>query len=866
MCNDVPSASASAVATYFAAPYLWDTISQDLVIEDWSVWRVLRGVVLLSVLFFIMAMWASTIVRTYTSYTKGISYTENGVAAQKFRAEIEAGAETPGVLARNGMGFVEAKLRRDYLDGLRHREASAPALEGAQTPLPPVPTLGPNKKKKKGKARMKPPISIQLLLTTTLISMAVPLAHAGDGVSGPPHSISRPVKSDDDAIVAFVSPRGDDANTGTQDQPLRSVTAARNLVRARRSRSSTAVGATIWLRGGTYDMTRGRSLQLDARDSNVTWSAFDHEPVLLSGGLHVPEAQWKRPPASTLRRVPPASAQQVRQFDFTTTLAGASMGQLMGAGPPGTAAPWGVCANAQNREVFFRQPDGYSPGLLARYPNVMANGDWNWSIVAAPCGTSPLCQSNITAANESVARLQRWTEEPELWLQTYFEWDWANALVRVMGIEPAARRLMISPHTCAQHTPSPGSRWLAINALSELDAAGEYYLDRNGSKAVYFIPPNGADELVLSDASEIVNATNLSSVVFHGISMQFARGTIASCGPVGSDGGFCHGFMIKNSTVANAGEQAVAIDGYGCGLINVSVHSTGCQGVDVRGGDTASLTRGNSFVRGSTIANASRWHRTYTPHVRIGGVGNVYADNKLLNGPHSAMVGGCNDCVIDGNVFRRFLHETADSGAFYDGRTWVHRGNVISNNVFEEIRHSDPQRDNKGGMAAAVYFDDMLSGNSVINNTFRDCETGVLLGGGRHHTVRGNTFENVGDTQGGQSVWIDSRGLTGGPGANPNCRYNGTFHKELQAVKFTQPPWSTHYPEIPPIFARAGVGYSGCEPAGNRVLDNTCSGDPTTPGRFLVTSPRGATPIKTMEGWGDTFADNSNQSGCVLYA
>ena len=244
------------------------------------------------------------------------------------------------------------------------------------------------------------------------------LAHAGDGAGGPPHSISRPVKSDDDAIVIFVSPRGDDANAGTQHQPLRSVTAARDLVRARRGRSSTAVGATVWLRGGTYDVTRGRSLQLDARDSNVTWSAFDHEPALLSGGFHVPEAQWKCPPASTLRRVPQASAQQARQFDFTTTLAGASMGQLMGAGPPGTAAPWGVCANAQNREVFFRQPDGYAPGLLARYPNVLANGDWNWSTVAAPCGTSSLCQSNITAANESVARLHRWTEEPELWLQT----------------------------------------------------------------------------------------------------------------------------------------------------------------------------------------------------------------------------------------------------------------------------------------------------------------------------------------------------------------------------------------------------------------------------------------------------------------
>jgi hypothetical protein len=100
-------------------------------------------------------------------------------------------------------------------------------------------------------------------------------------------------------------------------------------------------------------------------------------------------------------------------------------------------------------------------------------------------------------------------------------------------------------------------------------------------------------------------------------------------------------------------DKAAAIDGYGCGLENVSVHGTGCQGVDVRGGDTAALTPGGSFVRGSTVANASRWHRTYTPHVRIGGVGNVYSNNTLLNGPHSAMVGGCNDCVVDGNVFRR---------------------------------------------------------------------------------------------------------------------------------------------------------------------------------------------------------------------
>ena len=199
----------------------------------------------------------------------------------------------------------------------------------------------------------------------------------------------------------------------------------------------------------------------------------------------------------------------------------------------------------------------------------------------------------------------------------------------------------------------------------------------------------------------------------------------------------------------------------------------------------------------------------------------------------------------------------------------MHRGNQISNNLFEEIRHSDPQRDSKGGMAAAVYFDDMLSGNRVINNSFKNCETGVLLGGGRHHTVQGNTFHNVGDLSGGQCIWIDARGLNGpgGPTKNPKCRFNGSFHKELEALHFTQPPWSTHYPSIPPIFAEGAAGpYSGCEPANNRILDNTCTGDAGSPGRFLVTSPDLGHPISIMEGWGDSFGGNSNGTGCVMYS
>ena len=233
------------------------------------------------------------------------------------------------------------------------------------------------------------------------------------------------------AVVVFVSPQGDDTNAGTQAHPLRSVAAARDLVRAKRRGRPQPGNATVWLQGGTYDVTAGSGaaaggpLQLDTRDSNTTWAAAGGPgQVLLSGGFHVPASQWTRPSASSLARLPPASAHLVRQGDFKSVVASDSMGCIAGAGPPGSAPPWGVCANAQNREIFFgrRETQSYQPGLLARYPNALSDGTWMWETVADPCGTSPVCQTNITAANLTVARLRRWSHEPDLWLQTYFEW------------------------------------------------------------------------------------------------------------------------------------------------------------------------------------------------------------------------------------------------------------------------------------------------------------------------------------------------------------------------------------------------------------------------------------------------------------
>ena len=113
--------------------------------------------------------------------------------------------------------------------------------------------------------------------------------------------------------------------------------------------------------------------------------------------------------------------------------------------------------------------------------------------------------------------------------------------------------------------------------------------------------------------------------------------------------------------------------------------------------------------------------------------------------------------------------ETADAGAWYSGRTWVHRGNVIRHNTFRDIAQHEVM--NQDEVTVGVYCDDQLSDTLIWNNSFTAVQMGVQLGGGRNHTVVGNTFTGCG-----VAVEMDARGLSQ-PGQQSLCRPGGTFQQ-----------------------------------------------------------------------------------------
>jgi hypothetical protein len=110
----------------------------------------------------------------------------------------------------------------------------------------------------------------------------------------------------------------------------------------------------------------------------------------------------------------------------------------------------------------------------------------------------------------------------------------------------------------------------------------------------------------------------------------------------------------------------------------------------------------------------------------------------------------------------------------------------------------------------------MLSDNSFINNTFVDCQCGVFIGGGRHHTVKGNRFYHVVTP-----FHLDDRGLGWFQQKTNYCKPpNGTFFQELDALDYTHPPYSTKYPELLPLAHNA----HSCYPENNVIEDNRWCG------------------------------------------
>ncbi len=164
-----------------------------------------------------------------------------------------------------------------------------------------------------------------------------------------------------------------------------------------------------------------------------------------------------------------------------------------------------------------------------------------------------------------------------------------------------------------------------------------------------------------------------------------------------------------------------------------------------------------------------------------------------------------NDHVFEHNVVRNVVTETDDAGALYKGRNPSCRGNVIRYNYWRDI--GSPM----GHGTAAICFDDGDGGDMVFGNVFYRCghpgrgSFGTVFShGGHDNRAENNVFieckRALGSAPWGDRLWKET--IAGGH----DCHWPKLL---LRDVDITQPPYTTHYPEL--------VGFMQPQPGQTRV-------------------------------------------------
>ncbi|MBP9902795.1 MAG: right-handed parallel beta-helix repeat-containing protein, partial [Verrucomicrobia bacterium] len=489
-----------------------------------------------------------------------------------------------------------------------------------------------------------------------------------------------------------------------------------------------AGGVQVVVRGGAYRLTR--TFQLEAQDSGsevapVVFRAEQGEHPTFTGGVRLRQFTAVRD-EPTLSRLPAEVRSKVIEADLTahgiTNLWPLTLG--------GFASGRGFTSHPV-MELFF---DG-RPLPLARSPGWVTIAE-----VSEPASEklNGLVGSKVGRFTYAGDRPVRWAAEPELLLYGYYFFGWADSYEQVAAIDPAKREITLTPpyHNYGYRKGQP---FYAVNALSELDEPGEWFLDRARSR-ILFLPPSNPDHAVIELSVvnvPFVELKDASNIAFEGLTWQmgctdaiaFTRGT--NC-------------LLAGCTVRQfAGNGVVISGGTGDGILASDLHTLGRGGVVLVGGDRKTLAPGGHYVDNCQIYDLSRIDHTYTPAVLVSGVGQHITHNWLHDIPSSALRVGGNDHVVEFNEINRVVLESDDQGGVDMWGDPTLLGNVYRHNYFHHIgnwRHPDQSPDCG---QAGIRLDDAVSGVLIYGNIFYRCASGKLgFGGVQIHGGKDNVLDN----------------------------------------------------------------------------------------------------------------------------
>jgi parallel beta-helix repeat protein len=532
-------------------------------------------------------------------------------------------------------------------------------------------------------------------------------------------------------LRVFVSTQGNDAwsgrleapNAARSDGPFATLRRARDAVRRMRKEAKNAPAVAILVRAGSYEL--GETLRFLPEDGGsasapVVYQAYPGERPILRGGRRI-------------TGFVPHTGQIMKAELAAQGLKGVTFKELFCAG--------------------LRLP-------LARYPNFEPQNPYGggWAFADGPL--VPMYEDRPGEDGHTLhykAGDQRtWSKPGEVEVFVFPRYNWWNNIIPIKAVDSSSRTIRLAGE--ASYAIRPGDRYYFRNALEELDAPGEWYLDR-ASGTLYIWPP-----AALVDENEIVAPIVGTLIAIEpGTSHLTLRGfTLESCT---GEAVVLHGTShctIAGCTIRGVGDYhhgAVSVvEGRQNRIIGNDISDVGSHGISLSGGDRYSLAPAENAALNNYIHHIGVLYKQGVG-IALDGVGNRAAHNLIHDGPRMGIMFSGNNLVIEYNHVRHMNLETEDTGAVYTGgRDWISsRGTVIRYNLFHDMLGFG--KDEHGRwisphFAWGVYLDDNTGGVDVVGNiVYRCSRAGLHLHNGRDNHIWNNIFVDNGPRQYEYSGW-----------------------------------------------------------------------------------------------------------------
>jgi hypothetical protein len=574
----------------------------------------------------------------------------------------------------------------------------------------------------------------------------------------------------------YVSPDGSDAWSGKlsvpnlekTDGPFRSFEKARDAVRAYRATAEFDRQPTVVeFLPGIYHLDK--AVKLSDADSGtegapVIWRGVCDEngrpQAIVRGGKEIVGGK-RVEDAVILKRIKPEVREKVREFDL----------KALGIND------YGLLNGNNTAELFLNNV----PMTVSRYPNAdflrIESIDPEDNPEIDIRGVKGFVKPKIIVKD---CDMSSWVDEPEVWTLGYWYWDWANERQKMIKIDPDKKMFELDKpyHGYGYRT---GQYFFAYHLLCELDVPGEYYIDNDSGK-LYFYPPEEVkgDNLFLSMTDTFIEGGNLRHFVLSGIHFEGCRDTALKI----------HGedLLLCGCLIRNTGKGGMSVYGSGNLVFGNLLYNLGSHGISLEAGNRAGLVPGMSAVVNNDIHHFGRIQRVYAAGIGAGGCGNLYAQNRITDAPHSAILFGGNDLRFERNEISHVCEESNDAGAIYTGRNWTARGNVVKQNYLHDISGF------RGRGCVGVYLDDMLSSVDIVENLFVNVTRAAMIGGGRDNNVVNNIFVDCNP-----NLHVDARAL-GWCGDHAEGWLNEDKTRgTLSGIDYKSEPWSKKYPRLAAI-------------------------------------------------------------------